>query len=411
MLVPECKRTITQILNALLSEKGTDASVLLCILDIVKGWIEDVFNKPGISSVSSGFLTSREIVSFLQKLSQVEKQNFSPGALEEWDQKYLQSLYGICADLNKYPLLFDWTVDKINNFIGQDPDSKVLIEVLDIYGFESFKTSSFEQFCINLAKEKLQQHFNQHVFKMEQEEYTKEEVDWSYIDYILDLIEKKPGDIIALLDEACIFSSKPKLSPTDFTIYHYAGDVTYQTEHFLDKNKYYVVAEDQSLLSASRCSLVADLFPPLPEESSKFSSIGSRLKQQLQSLLETLNATEPHSVCYVKPNSPFKPSIFENNNVLQQPRCGGALKVIRISVYKRLILSDQIFNANHFPHQVIFNFLFQARLFTGHQYFTYRSLHPSAPDRLHMFQMIVYLLLLEKELQLEIQMMERRGCR
>ena len=85
---------------------------------------------------------------------------------------------------------------------------------------------------------------------------------------------------------------------------------------------------------------MADMFPPLPEESSKFSSIGSRLKQQLQSLLETLNATEPHSVCYVKPNSPFKPSIFENNNVLQQPRCGGALKVIRISVYKRLILSD-----------------------------------------------------------------------
>lgn len=104
MLVPECKRTITQILNALLSEKGTDASVLLCILDVVKGWIEDVFNKPGTSSASSGFLTSKEIVSFLQKLSQVEKQNFSSSALEEWDQKYLQLLYGICADLNKYPL-------------------------------------------------------------------------------------------------------------------------------------------------------------------------------------------------------------------------------------------------------------------------------------------------------------------
>ncbi|WJZ91162.1 hypothetical protein VitviT2T_010261 [Vitis vinifera] len=257
--------------------------------------------------------------------------------------------------------LFDWTVDKINNFIGQDPDSKVLIEVLDIYGFESFKTSSFEQFCINLAKEKLQQHFNQHVFKMEQEEYTKEEIDWSYIDYvdnqdILDLIEKKPGGIIALLDETCIFFprsthetfsqklyqtfkshkrfSKPKLSPTDFTIYHYAGDVTYQTEHFLDKNKDYVVAEHQSLLSASRYSLVADLFPPLPGESSKtlkFSSIGSRFKQQLQSLLETLSATEPHYVRCVKPNNPFKPSIFENNNVLQQLRYGGALKVIRIS--------------------------------------------------------------------------------
>nr|CAN75609.1 hypothetical protein VITISV_002943 [Vitis vinifera] len=165
----------------------------------------------------------------------------------------------------------------------------------------------------------------------------------------------KPGGIIALLDEACMFPrsthetfsqklyqtfkshkrfSKPKLSPTDFTIYHYAGDVTYQTEHFLDKNKDYVVAEHQSLLSASRCSFVADLFPPLPEESSKtskFSSIGSRFKQQLQSLLETLSATEPHYVRCVKPNNLLKPSIFENNNVLQQLRCGGVLEAIRIS--------------------------------------------------------------------------------
>jgi myosin-5 len=108
-----------------------------------------------------------------------------------------------------YSRLFDWLVNKINSSIGQDPNSKCLIGVLDIYGFESFKTNSFEQFCINLTNEKLQQHFNQHVFKMEQEEYTKEEIDWSYIEFvdnqdILDLIDKKPGGIIALLDEACM---------------------------------------------------------------------------------------------------------------------------------------------------------------------------------------------------------------
>ncbi|GAV88596.1 PI3_PI4_kinase domain-containing protein/FAT domain-containing protein [Cephalotus follicularis] len=104
MLVPECKRSITQILNALLSEKGTDASVLLCILDVVRGWIEDDFCKPGTSVAPSVFLSSKEIVSFLQKLSQVDKQNFPPSALEEWDKKYLQLLYGVCADSNKYPL-------------------------------------------------------------------------------------------------------------------------------------------------------------------------------------------------------------------------------------------------------------------------------------------------------------------
>ncbi|KAG2718038.1 hypothetical protein I3760_03G202400 [Carya illinoinensis] len=238
-----------------------------------------------------------------------------------------------------YSRLFDWIVDKINNSIGQDPNSKSLIGVLDIYGFESFKQNSFEQFCINFTNEKLQQHFNQHVFKMEQEEYTKEEINWSYIEFVdnqdvLDLIEKKPGGIIALLDEACMFPKsthetfaqklyqtfknnkrfiKPKLSRTSFTISHYAGE---------------------DLLTASKCSFVASLFPPLPEESSKsskFSSIGSRFKLQLQSLMETLSSTEPHYIRCVKPNNVLKPAIFENLNVIQQLRCGGVLEAIRIS--------------------------------------------------------------------------------
>ena len=101
MLVPECKRSVTQILNALLSEKGTDASVLLCIHDVIKGWVEDDFNRPGTPVTSNAFLTPKEIISFLQKLSLVDKQNFQPSALEEWDRKYLQLLYGICADSNR----------------------------------------------------------------------------------------------------------------------------------------------------------------------------------------------------------------------------------------------------------------------------------------------------------------------
>ncbi|KAE9590988.1 putative myosin ATPase [Lupinus albus] len=288
-----------------------------------------------------------------------------------------------------YTRLFDWLVDNINNSIGQDPESKSLIGVLDIYGFESFKTNSFEQFCINLANEKLQQHFNQHVFKMEQEEYKKEEIDWSYIEFVdnqdvLDLIDKKPGGIIALLDEACMFPrstpetfaqklyqtfknhkrfSKPKLSRSGFTIDHYAGDVTYQTDLFLDKNKDYIVAEHQELLYASKCSFVSSLFLPSPNLSSKkskFSSIGSQFKvgfycfletvdlsfllnlssfeissfvlqQQLQALLETLSATKPHYIRCVKPNNLLKPAIFENKNVLLQLRCGGVMEAIRIS--------------------------------------------------------------------------------
>ncbi|XP_040375912.1 myosin-17-like isoform X3 [Oryza brachyantha] len=258
-----------------------------------------------------------------------------------------------------YSRLFDWLVNRINASIGQDPNSDKLIGVLDIYGFESFKTNSFEQLCINFTNEKLQQHFNQNVFKMEQEEYTREQINWSYIEFVdnqdvLDLIEKKPGGIIALLDEACMFPksthetfsqklyekfknhkrfTKPKLSRTAFTIQHYAGDVIYQSDHFLDKNKDYVVAEHQELLNASSCSFVSTLFPPASEENTKSSksSIATRFKVQLHELMETLSSTEPHYIRCVKPNSVLKPAIFENTNVLQQLRCSGVLEAIRIS--------------------------------------------------------------------------------
>ncbi|XP_039812355.1 myosin-11-like isoform X7 [Panicum virgatum] len=258
-----------------------------------------------------------------------------------------------------YSRLFDWLVNRINASIGQDPDSNKLIGVLDIYGFESFKTNSFEQLCINFTNEKLQQHFNQNVFKMEQEEYTREQINWSYIEFVdnqdvLDLIEKKPGGIIALLDEACMFPksthetlsqklyekfknhkrfTKPKLSRTAFTIQHYAGDVTYQSDQFLDKNKDYVVAEHQELLNASKCPFVSGLFPPATEENTKSSksSIATRFKMQLHELMETLSSTEPHYIRCIKPNSVLKPAIFENTNVLQQLRCSGVLEAIRIS--------------------------------------------------------------------------------
>ncbi|KAK4410989.1 Myosin-12 [Sesamum angolense] len=130
---------------------------------------------------------------------------------------------------------------------------------------------SFEQLCINLTNEKLQQHFNQ---------------------------------------------------------------VTYQADQFLDKNKDYVVAEHQALLTESKCSFVANLFPPLPDEASKqskFSSIAT-----ITTLMETLSTTEPHYIRCVKPNSVLKPGIFENFNVLNQLRCGSDEKSACIGICDKM---------------------------------------------------------------------------
>jgi myosin V len=105
-----------------------------------------------------------------------------------------------------YAQLFSWIVRQINSELENGRGLR-FIGVLDIYGFETFEINSFEQFCINYANEKLQQQFNQHVFKLEQEEYFKEEIEWKLIDFYdnqpcIDLIEAKLG-ILDLLDEEC----------------------------------------------------------------------------------------------------------------------------------------------------------------------------------------------------------------
>ncbi|KAG1249906.1 hypothetical protein G6F68_013086 [Rhizopus microsporus] len=99
-----------------------------------------------------------------------------------------------------YANLFDWLVALINKSLSCQEVEQVanFIGVLDIYGFEHFKKNSFEQFCINYANEKLQQQFNQHVFKLEQEEYVKEQIDWKFISFsdnqkCIELIEAKMG--------------------------------------------------------------------------------------------------------------------------------------------------------------------------------------------------------------------------
>ena len=107
-----------------------------------------------------------------------------------------------------YSNLFSWLVQRLNKaiFVQQKQKSKI-IGLLNIYGFEVFDINSFEQFCINYSNEKLQQHFNHHMFKLEQAEYSKEKISWNHIEYgdnqvCIDLIEKNIG-IISLLDEQC----------------------------------------------------------------------------------------------------------------------------------------------------------------------------------------------------------------
>lgn len=125
------------------------------------------------------------------------------------------------------------------------------------------------------------------MFKEEQQEYIKEKIDWSYVDFAdnqdtLDLIEKKPLCILTLLDEESTFPKstnltfatklfsklqhprfeKPRFSNAAFTISHYAGKVTYDTEGFLEKNKVRLLCSLHVVITAFIYDLFVGLYYP-----------------------------------------------------------------------------------------------------------------------------------------------------
>ena len=112
-----------------------------------------------------------------------------------------------------YERMFTWLVQRLNRSLQSEIDGpkKVVLGILDIYGFEIFQSNSFEQLCINYCNEKLQQLFIELTLKSEQDEYSREGIEWEPVTFfdnkiICDLIEEKhKGNIL----RASIFFNYP----------------------------------------------------------------------------------------------------------------------------------------------------------------------------------------------------------
>ncbi|XP_054628952.1 myosin-7B-like [Dunckerocampus dactyliophorus] len=292
----------------------------------------------------------------------------------------VEQVYFAVAALAKatYDRMFKWLVSRINSSLYTALPRQYFIGVLDIAGFEIFEFNSFEQLCINFTNEKLQQYFNHHMFILEQEEYKTEGIEWTFIDFGLDLqacidLIEKPMGILSIMEEECMFpkatdqSFKTKLydnhlgkSPnfqrprldkkrkyeTHFEVVHYAGVVPYNITGWLDKNKDPLNETVVVLFQKSSNKLMAGLFENYissetaadPKRETKqrkrkaasFQTVSQLHKENLNKLMANLRSTQPHFVRCIIPNESKSPGMMDPFLVLHQLRCNGVLEGIRI---------------------------------------------------------------------------------
>uniref|UniRef100_T1J6G9 Myosin motor domain-containing protein n=1 Tax=Strigamia maritima TaxID=126957 RepID=T1J6G9_STRMM len=267
-----------------------------------------------------------------------------------------------------YERLFSWLVGKLNKALAyKEKTKKTLMGILDIYGFEIFQNNSFEQFCINYCNEKLQQLFIELTLKSEQEEYSKEGIEWEPVEYfnnkiICDLVEEKHKGIIAVLDEECLrpgdatdttFLEKLErtvgghehfmthklldnkmrktLQRNEFRLLHYAGDVTYQVDGFLDKNNDLLYRDLKTAMAQTTNDILLNIFP-LKEIQNKRrpDTIATQFKSSLLQLMDILMSKEPSYVRCIKPNDFKRSGNFDDKIVGHQVKYLGLMENVRV---------------------------------------------------------------------------------
>ncbi|CAH2067351.1 unnamed protein product, partial [Iphiclides podalirius] len=261
-----------------------------------------------------------------------------------------------------YGRLFVTIVKKINAAIYKPKcTTRTAIGVLDIFGFENFDHNSFEQFCINFANENLQQFFVRHIFKLEQEEYNHEGINWQHIEFVdnqdaLDLIALKQLNIMALIDEESKFPKgtdqtmlaklhkthglhrnylKPKSDiNTSFGLNHFAGIVFYDTRGFLEKNRDTFSADLLQLIHISTNKFLKQIFQEdiiMGSETRKRApTLSTQFKKSLDLLMRTLGTCQPFFIRCIKPNEFKKPMMFDRGLCCRQLRYSGMMETIRI---------------------------------------------------------------------------------
>ncbi|XP_047642934.1 unconventional myosin-Ia isoform X1 [Phacochoerus africanus] len=301
---------------------------------------------------------------------------------------------------NIYSRLFNWIVNRINESIKVDTgEKKKVMGVLDIYGFEILEDNSFEQFVINYCNEKLQQVFIEMTLKEEQEEYKREGIPWTKVDYfdnsiICNLIEHNQRGILAMLDEECLrpgvvsdstflaklnqlfskhshYESKVtqnaqrqydhSMGLSCFRISHYAGKVTYSVNSFIDKNNDLLFRDLSQAMWKARHSLLRSLFPegdPKQASLKRPPTAGTQFKNSVGILMKNLYSKNPNYIRCIKPNEHQQRGQFSSELVAVQVRYLGLLENVRVrragyayrQVYGSFLERYRLLSRSTWPH-------------------------------------------------------------
>ncbi|XP_015471122.1 unconventional myosin-Ia isoform X4 [Parus major] len=273
---------------------------------------------------------------------------------------------------NIYSRLFNWLVNRINTSIQvKSNEQRKVMGVLDIYGFEIFQDNGFEQFIINYCNEKLQQIFILMTLKEEQEEYVREGIQWTPVEFfdnsiICNLIENSTSGILAMLDEECLrpgvvnedtfltklnqllathkhYESKEtqnarhvtdtSLPPRCFRIHHYAGKVTYNVTGFIEKNNDLLFRDLSQAMWAARHALLRSLFPEGDPQKVSLKlppTAGFQFKSSVAMLMRNLYSKNPNYIRCIKPNDTKSAMVFTPELVLAQVRYLGLMENVRV---------------------------------------------------------------------------------
>eukprot|EP00930_Biecheleria_cincta_P042317 TRINITY_DN29114_c0_g1_i1.p1 TRINITY_DN29114_c0_g1~~TRINITY_DN29114_c0_g1_i1.p1 ORF type:complete len:1380 (+),score=230.46 TRINITY_DN29114_c0_g1_i1:60-4199(+) len=282
-----------------------------------------------------------------------------------------------------YKRLFDSLVKKMNDAtshsgMSSNEHSYNSIGTLDIYGFERLETNSFEQLCINLANERLQQFFVEEVLGAEQRMYeeerlsvlpmelpdstpvvtgirkvmeilnehslrasrnlgtTKEDKDMKFCEHLhRELVQgsnRQTGPIMALKLRAN--RNGTGLGQHDgFQICHYAGPVSYSTKGWIDKNNDSLVPELEQVLAQGKKSVVRDMADQqgmTAASGERSNSLSSLYLDNLDKLLNTLKQCSVHYIRCFNPNQTRSPGAFDSKYVLDQVIQCGTVQLVKI---------------------------------------------------------------------------------